>query len=264
MPRDARSEPAGWFSARSNDTNRQRHDNRARLARSGLTRANRCVPRATHGQAEPMQSRSRIQACRSLTCPGALAGTATIGGGSPPGRRHRCCPRLAAGPANALRQTCRDVLALPGIKSSNRGVRQRRPTAPGALPGAAKARNARQSRRRSGAGAKALPRAPVAQVPRTGSSSHCRRTGGGRTQEPPQASGPLASRSVTRMQALVGAIGAQTPKKKQSPPVRRILCSTSPCRGGHSSRPALARRLKPPTRSLPEQGHRLPIWCCSA
>lgn len=35
-------------------------------------------------------------------------------------------------------------------------------------------------------------------------------------------------------------------------------------RGNHSSRPTVARRLKPPTRGLPEQDRRPPIWCCSA
>lgn len=50
----------------------------------------------------------------------------------------------------------------------------------------------------------------------------------------------------------------------QSPPVRRILSDRSPCRDDHSSRRALARALEPPTRSLAEQGRRLPIWCCCA
>ena len=31
----------------------------------------------------------------------------------------------------------------------------------------------------------------------------------------------------------------------------------------HSSRPAIADRLQPPTRRLSEPLHRLPIWCCS-
>lgn len=54
----------------------------------------------------------------------------------------------------------------------------------------------------------------------------------------------------------------------QSPPVGRILFGAHAVkrtrRDDHSSRPALARRLKPPTRGLTEQDRRPPIWCCSA
>ncbi len=41
----------------------------------------------------------------------------------------------------------------------------------------------------------------------------------------------------------------------------RTLARTT--RDDHSSGRALARALKPPTRSLAEPGRRLPIWCCS-
>ena len=53
--------------------------------------------------------------------------------------------------------------------------------------------------------------------------------------------------------------------EKRSPPISRVLLrrADSARYDRHSSRPAVADGLEPPTRGLGEQRRRPPIWCCS-